>query len=372
VKRTKNKRSPRVHGHGINHPQGPVALAIRPAPEPSKSWMLSPEDVTIIKNAICKGATDMELTYCLSVARRYKLDPLKGQIWFVKRWDKSADNGHGGLGAYVWTPQVSIWGKLHLAARDYPDFGSVSQVEYSPNILTLNVEGVKVQGPEWARVRVYKKGVVEPTIGEVYLEEFCPRKAENVKLFWATMPRRMMGKCATSQAIGTAYPELGILKIPEEITRVQEQFSPEGRPLIEPTGTIAAAQAVGEKVIAESKARVAARQSSPAGAAPDAGKVAGATGPGSDTRASATKKIPGLVTIAAGEKPGTITVNVAIKAGPEREQLHKLLTGEKIVGAWIEGKKWYLCMDTPEARWAIREECARLGVDGITKAGVAK
>src|SRR5882672_5245612 len=112
-------------------PQTSTAI-VRVSPTPERSWELDNEAITILKNSVAKGASDEELKYCLTVARRYKLDPFKQQIWFVKRWDSSADNGKGGKGAYVWTPQVGINGLLFAAARDHKDFGSVSLPEYGP------------------------------------------------------------------------------------------------------------------------------------------------------------------------------------------------------------------------------------------------
>src|SRR6266404_1656085 len=92
----------------------PSAAIVKIAPAPERPWELNTEQVTILKNSIAKGATDEELKFCLTVARRYKLDPFKQQIWFIRRWDKAADNGKGGVGAYIWTPQVGLYGMAHI------------------------------------------------------------------------------------------------------------------------------------------------------------------------------------------------------------------------------------------------------------------
>ena len=204
--------------------------------------------MTIVKNSIAKGASDEELKFCLTVARRYKLDPFKQQIWFVKRWDKSADNGRGGTGAHVWTPQVGINGLLFAAGRDHKaEFGSVSLPEYGP-MLTIG----SLKAPEWAKVKVFKKGTAEPTEAIAYWEEYCPAKLEDAP-FWRRMPRRMIGKCATALAIRQAYPDLGGLYIPEEMERIAEDFTPSGRQIVSgpaPSGSREAAQAVAQAKIA--------------------------------------------------------------------------------------------------------------------------
>jgi hypothetical protein len=224
--------------------------------------MIQPEEVTILKNSIAKGASDEELKFCLTVARRYKLDPFKKEIWFIKRWDKNAENLSGGTGAYVWHPQVGIYGKMHLAARDHVDYGTISATEYGPTT-TIVRDGKHIIGPEWARVKVWKKGMSQPTIGEAFFEEYCPKNYDNT-LFWRTMPHRMISKCAKSQGISEAYPDLGGLKIPEEMERMDENYTREGRQIIEKAGldvpqmgTHAAGQAVGQAKIAELKEKMA-------------------------------------------------------------------------------------------------------------------
>jgi hypothetical protein len=210
-------------------PRKPAPTAIvRIAAPVEKPWELDDEQVTILKNAVAKGATDEELKYCLTVARRYKLDPFKQQIWFIRRWDRNADDGKGGQGAYIWTPQVGIYGLLHIAARDHKDYDGMSEVEYGP-MITVKIEGHDLKGPEYARVKVWKKGSDHPTVGEAYFEEYCPKKWENT-LFWRTMARRMIAKCAKAQGAREACPDLGGLYIPEETSRMEEQFAQDYTP----------------------------------------------------------------------------------------------------------------------------------------------
>lgn len=214
----------------------PVTQAIvRVAAPIEKPWELNQEQVTILKNAVAKGATDEELKFCLTVSRRYRLDPFKKQIWFVKRWDSSADNGQGGRGANVWTPQVGIDGLLFMSARDHGhDFGSVSEPEFGPIIQA----SATIKAPEWARVKVFKRGVSEPTVGTVYWEEYAPNVEEKNKWgsyiapFWRKMPRRMLAKCATALALRQAYPDLGGVYIPEECERMNEDYTPGGREIV--------------------------------------------------------------------------------------------------------------------------------------------
>ena len=137
------------------------ALVVR-APGP-KPWLLKTEEIAILKNAVCKNATDKELEFCLAVARRYQLDPFRKQIWFVPRRDRQAEQTDGQQGGKVWVPVVSIDGLCHIAGRDHKDYGSFSEAEYGPMITisySRNGKGAttKMQVPEWARIEAYKKG----------------------------------------------------------------------------------------------------------------------------------------------------------------------------------------------------------------------
>jgi len=215
---------------------------------PQRPWELDNEQITILKNSIAKGASDEELKYCLTVARRYKADPFKRQIWFIKRWDSGADNGQGARGAFVWTPQLGIDGLLFISARDHKDFGSVSLPEYGPMHVP---DGQKFSAPEWARVKVWKKGESEPTEAQAWWDEYAPSDLSKAP-FWRKMPRRMIAKCATALALRQAYPDLGGLYIPEECEKMNEEFTPSGRRIVEqPTsGTHEAAQKVLEAKLA--------------------------------------------------------------------------------------------------------------------------
>src|SRR5690348_3707768 len=94
--------------------QNPPAIVLS-APNP-KSYELTAEEVNLLKNSICKGASDDELKFCLTVARRYEFDPFQKQIWFVKRWDSQAMASDGKKGAHIWVPVVSVDGLCYQAA----------------------------------------------------------------------------------------------------------------------------------------------------------------------------------------------------------------------------------------------------------------
>jgi hypothetical protein len=242
----------KVHKRKPVPPPPTTALTVSKPPE--KPWLLTQDEVTLIKNSVAKGASDEELKFCLTVARRYKLDPFKKQIWFVKRWDSGADNGAGGKGAHVYTPQVGIDGLLFTANRDHmKEFGSISLPEYGPMIKYQGIDA-----PEWAKVKVYKRGLSEPTEAMAWWTEYAPADLTKAP-FWKKMPRRMIGKCATALGIRQAYPDLGGLYIPEEMEKMAEGFTESGRQIVEGVplgGSREAAQEAGRRVYEEKKRQI--------------------------------------------------------------------------------------------------------------------
>jgi len=215
-------------------PKEPAAIVVQ-APS-KKPWELTETEVELVRNHIAKGASNEELTFCLGVARRFKLDPFRGQIWFVKRADRNLDKKDPvtkkWVKGYRWIPIVGINGLLHIAARDHKkEFGSISKISYGPVIEVEWVEGYwgkdergeaqwvtkakhKIKVPEWAEVNAFKRGDPLPTVGQVFWEEIYPN-VDNAPLV-RQMPRLMLGKCATAQAVRKAYPATDGLYLQEE------------------------------------------------------------------------------------------------------------------------------------------------------------
>ena len=130
TKRAKSKlakrRQPTRKSRPASRRSRPKTALMRIKHPPEQSWALTLDEVALVRNHIAKGSTDEELKFCLAVARRRKLDPFKGQIWFVKRRDSTAEGG------YRWIPITGIDGLLHLAARDHRDFGTVGKPAFGP------------------------------------------------------------------------------------------------------------------------------------------------------------------------------------------------------------------------------------------------
>ena len=167
----------------------------------------TPEQQQIIKEQF-KGAnlTDDEFALFLEIAKRKRLDPLRGQIVATKR------NSKDGAKMVI---QTTIDGYRLIARRnslagiDEPDFGPMN----GPY-------------PAWATVTVRrwstaKEGQHELYVGKVWWEEYYPGNGGD-GFKWRQSPRHMLAKCAEALALRKGFPEeLDGLETTEETQQIE-------------------------------------------------------------------------------------------------------------------------------------------------------
>jgi phage recombination protein Bet len=150
----------------------------------------SHEQMRIIKNQIAKGASDSELLMFLNICEKRKLDPLAGQIWFIKY-----GNGNPIITA-------SIDGLRSLAERT----GELSGQE---GPLWCGEDGVwkdvwlDSKNPSAAKVVVHRKECSHGFTGVALWKEFNNSKNPS----WRNFPAHMLAKVAESMALKKAFPQ---------------------------------------------------------------------------------------------------------------------------------------------------------------------
>jgi phage recombination protein Bet len=218
---------------------------------------LTGSEIELLRRTVAKGTTDDEFALFLWVCKKHKLDPLTRQIHCVRRWLNKHHQDEKGIwtGGYQMTVQMGIDGYRALAARDHPDFGGCDEPEYV-------IENGKLVA---ARIRLWKKGLEHPVVGVAYWDEFAPRDLEKPEaFFWKRMPKHMLAKCAERVAICKGYPELSDIYTDEEMVRADvDDYTPEGREIIDVEGSREKAQQIAQDKIADLQAKLPAKATLP-------------------------------------------------------------------------------------------------------------
>jgi phage recombination protein Bet len=137
-----------------------------------------------VRGVLAPDLSDEELRLFAMVANRSGLDPFARQVFAIKRKDRV-------------TFQTGIDGYRSIAARtglfdgqDEPEYGPMADKPYVH--------------PEWATVRVYRKGVGRAIAATAYWDEYVP--ADGQDHMWRKMPRVMLAKVAEALALRKAFP----------------------------------------------------------------------------------------------------------------------------------------------------------------------
>lgn len=147
----------------------------------------SGEQLNLIKETICKGASTEQMQLFLEICRRRGLDPFTKQIYFVK--------GQG---------MASIDGLRLIAERTGKYEGQEGPFWCGKDGEWLDVwiESSKNDKPYAARVGVYRKDFRKVLWGIARWESYSQTTS-----VWNKMPDVMISKCAESLALRKAFPQ---------------------------------------------------------------------------------------------------------------------------------------------------------------------
>jgi phage recombination protein Bet len=150
----------------------------------------SDDKVQLLKNTVCKGATNDELQLFLHVCSRTGLDPFRNQIYAIKRNTKE--------GARM-TIQTGIDGFRLVAERTerYAP-GKEPTYEYdAQGKLVSATSYIKKQTPD---------GTWHEVSAKAHWSEYAQVFNGKPSQFWAKMPHVMLAKCAEAIALRKAFP----------------------------------------------------------------------------------------------------------------------------------------------------------------------
>ena len=149
------------------------------------------EQKRLIKDSICKGATDAEVSLFIGIAEKVQLDPFARQIYSVGRWDAK-------LGREVRTVQTSIDGFRVVAQRSGDYAGQLGPFWCGADGVWVDV-WLKKEYPLAAKVGVLRKDFKEPLWAVANWDAYCQVGKNGITNMWQKMGPLMIAKCFDEQ-----------------------------------------------------------------------------------------------------------------------------------------------------------------------------
>lgn len=168
----------------------------------TKTAHFSPDQIALLKSHLMASGkdspspSDADLQLYGMVCQRLELDPFSKQIYAIQRKGK-------------WTFQISIDGLRAIADRTGQYAGSEEPL-FDEGLTQFEAEQKGRPVPSVCKVTVYKivQGHKCAFVGIAKYSEFVQAYNGKPSEMWGKMPFTMLAKCAESQALRKAFPQV--------------------------------------------------------------------------------------------------------------------------------------------------------------------
>jgi len=161
----------------------------------------------VLRNSLYPGASDMSLELVKGYCKASGLDIMLKPAHIVPMWNSAA-----GKMVDVIMPGIGLY---RIIASRTGQYSGVSEPEYGP-VIKHNFGGFEFSFPEWCKVTVkrnYGNTIAEFTAKEYWLENYAVKGGKEKSIapnaMWTKRPYGQVAKCAESQALRKAFPEVG-------------------------------------------------------------------------------------------------------------------------------------------------------------------
>lgn len=174
------------------------------------------EALLVLQSSLYPGASMDSIRMVLSYCRAANLDPFQKPVHIVPMWDKNA-----GQMRDVIMPGVNLY---RTQASRSGEFAGITEPEFGP-MVTESIGGQVITYPEWCKVTVrrqLKSGhIAEFTAVEYWMENYAQKGGKERSIapnaMWTKRPRGQLAKCASAQALRSAFPEIAAQYTAEEM-----------------------------------------------------------------------------------------------------------------------------------------------------------
>jgi phage recombination protein Bet len=163
--------------------------------------------ISVLQNSLYPGANPKSIAMVLGYCQSAGLDPMQKPVHIVPMWDSKTSSMRD-----LVMPGIGLY---RTQASRTNQCAGISEPEFGPDV-TATIGGEQVTYPAWCKMSVKRLmsngGIAEFVAVERWIENYAIKggkeKSVAPNAMWKKRPYAQLSKCAESQALRKAFPEL--------------------------------------------------------------------------------------------------------------------------------------------------------------------